>query len=324
MGRCSEVAVSITRHFCTRSLLYNMPAIMRKEPEASAKGPQGRGGRGQRGRSWALTFFAKPEFVLDTSEIAYFVSGEEICPETKRQHWQSYIRFLRPKSMKQVKSLVDDQKVHCEIAKGSPVQNRDYCLKEGKCFREEGTMPSQGKRNDLIAFREHYRNSGSERQAIESDDMLPMIARYPRLANTLSLLYSVQRSRPTELHIYWGPTGTGKSWTAFEEAKKIGAPYFKPVEDRWWDGYEQNPAVIIEDFRGEIPLAMLLRLADRYPMRVPIKGGYKEFNSQRIYITSNLDIDDWFNSSQKGYDVSMAALRRRITKKVHFNKPYGT
>jgi len=124
--------------------------------------------------------------------------------------------------------------------------------------------------------------------------------------------------------VHWGPTGTGKSHTAYEESKALGPTYFKPVSDKWWDGYDQQPSVIIEDFRGEIALATLLRLADKYPMRVPVKGGYKEFNSKRIYITSNIDIDDWFNKEQKGYEASMEALKRRITKKIHFNKPYSS
>jgi hypothetical protein len=135
-------------------------------------------------------------------------------------------------------------------------------------------------------------------------------------------MYQPERTETTELHIYWGPTHTGKSHTAFEEARKLGPVYVKPSDSQWWDGYEGQPSVILEDFRGEIPLAMMLRLADKYPLRVQVKGGYKQFNSKRIYITSNIDVDEWFNTNQKGYEASMDAFRRRITVKKHFNEQF--
>lgn len=273
-------------------------------------------------RNWAATFYVAPDFVFDTAKIRYFIAGEEKCPETGRTHYQAFIVFKNKQSMKAVKRIVDDNTVHLEPAKASALANIKYCSKDGNIYREEGKRPKgQGARSDLVAFRDHFKSGGTTRAAIEDDGKLAMVARYPRLANTLELMYSVERSEPTELHIFWGVPGSGKSHKAFEEAKELGDVYFKP-QGPWWDGYDSQPSVIFEDFRGETPLAQFLRLADRYPLRVAVKGGFKQFNSKRLYVTSNLDIDDWWNSEQKGYDVSMEAFRRRITIKIHFPSRY--
>ncbi|KAF8784594.1 Replication-associated protein like [Argiope bruennichi] len=55
----------------------------------------------------------------------------------------------------------------------------------------------------------------------------------------------------------------------------------------------------------------LLRLLDRYPLKVPIKGGYAEFNSEIIYITSNQHWSEWYPSIP-----NKDALWRRIQVKI--------
>lgn len=274
-----------------------------------------------RARRYALTFFTLPDFTFDESIIRYFVAGHEICPETKKHHWQAYIELFKPCSLKKVKQIVDDRKVHVEICKGTAQDNIEYCKKDGVVYREEGKPAAPGTRTDIHSLRDHFKNKKRLQSAVESDELVTAVAKFPRFVNTLQLLYSPQRDFITELYVLWGVPGSGKSHRAFSDAKQLGRVYFKPAGP-WWDGYEGQESAIFEDFRGETGLAMLLRLADRYPLRVPVKGGFREFTSRRIYITSNLDTCDWFNTEARGYDVSMAALARRITKKTHYPVPY--
>ncbi len=268
-------------------------------------------------RRYCITFWSPPDFVFDTDIIRYFIAGEEVCPDSKRTHYQSYIELFKKTSLKKLVEIVDDKKIKALPCKGSGAQNIEYCSKDGKIYREEGKSATPGKRTDLISLREHFKSQKRLRTAIEDDELIGPVARYPRLVNTLQLLYSVERNFTTELYVYWGVPGSGKSHLAYEEAKSRGRVYFKPT-GKWWDGYSGEETVIFEDFRGETGLAMLLRLGDKYPLRVQYKGGFHQFVSSRLYITSNLDIDEWFNPDSRGYDISIEALRRRITKKVHF------
>jgi len=295
-----------------------------------------------RARRCAITFWSPPDFKEDEG-IHYFLSAEEICPDTKKVHYQSYIEFSKQLSLTAIKKLINDDKANILKCKGNTQQNIEYCKKgeqtkeewtrlrsKGpnygknlKLYREFGTPKQQGKRTDILELRDHFKQGKRLRDAVLDDSMCRTVAKHPKFARMVELMFSKPRSEMTELYIYWGVTGAGKSHKAQADAGPDA--YYKPLgkDSQWWDGYEQNESIIIEDFRGEIPLSTLLRLADKYPMRVPVKGGYCNFDSRKIYITSNIDIHEWFNTSQKGYDASMAALKRRITKKVHFDLPFN-
>lgn len=274
-------------------------------------------------RRWQLTFYKKPEFPFLPEKMRYFISGEEICPETKRVHWQSYIELLAGTTMKQVQRLVENPVVHVEQCKCDGPTNIKYCKKDGNIWREEGTPAheTQGTRHDLIGFREHYKEGGTTREAIENDGFIAQVAKYPRLADTLRYLYASERNFKTELHIFWGVSNSGKSYKARQEAKAFGTVYNKPA-GKWWDMYDGQDSVILEDFRGTTSLQQFLVLADEHPLIVPIKGTYRQFTSKRIYVTSNVDPQTWFNFMQNGYDESMIAFKRRITRELHFTEEW--
>lgn len=115
------------------------------------------------------------------------------------------------------------------------------------------------------------------------------------------------RDFKTEFHVYWGDPRTGKSKLAFDTAGAFGSVYYKP-RGEWWDGYVQQDSVIIDDFYGWLKYDELLKLTDRYPYRVPIKGGFEIFNSKKIFITSNISPELWFKFPN--YDHT--ALTKRI------------
>ena len=57
--------------------------------------------------------------------------------------------------------------------------------------------------------------------------------------------------------------------------------------NKWWNGYEGQDVVVLDDIRADFAkYHELLTLLDKYPHKVEIKGGYMQFNSPRIYITS--------------------------------------
>lgn len=118
-----------------------------------------------------------------------------------------------------------------------------------------------------------------------------------------------------QVHVLYGEPGTGKSMQAFELARRGASYYYKP-RGEWWDGYQQDEVVVVDDFYGWLKWDELLKICDRYPYRVPVKGGYRQFHTHHLVLTSNSHYSTWYNFV--GYNP--AALERRLTTCIRFEK----
>ena len=128
-------------------------------------------------------------------------------------------------------------------------------------------------------------------------------------------LMKPDRDWKSDVFIYWGDTGTGKTRAVYEAEADLWIATDNSLN--WFDGYTGQEAVLFDDFvsiKNE-KFGFLLRLLDRYPMDVPVKGGFTKWLPKRIYFTSNLRVEDWFMGVSA---ASQSALRRRITDTVHF------
>lgn len=111
-----------------------------------------------------------------------------------------------------------------------------------------------------------------------------------------------------EVIVLWGSTGVGKSRRAWEEAGLDAYP--KDPRTKFWDGYRSQKHVVVDEFRGGIDIAHLLRWCDRYPVNVEIKGAAVTLKAEKIWITSNLPPERWYPDLDA---ETMAALLRRLT-----------
>lgn len=112
--------------------------------------------------------------------------------------------------------------------------------------------------------------------------------------------------------VYWGRTGSGKTSAVFQNATRL---WIYPGNG-WFDGYDGHPQVLFDDFSGsEFKLPYLLKLLDRYPMQVPVKGDFVSWAPEEIYITSNLDPRCWFPNAHPEH---VEAMFRRFTNVIRF------
>lgn len=113
--------------------------------------------------------------------------------------------------------------------------------------------------------------------------------------------------------VFIGETGTGKSRRAWDLAGMDA--YCKDPNTKFWCGYSGQRNVVIDEFRGRIDVSHLLRWLDRYPVNVEIKGSSVPLHCQSFYITSNLDVEQWYPELD---EPTLNALKRRI-KITRFN-----
>ncbi|AXH77239.1 MAG: putative viral replication protein [Circoviridae sp.] len=262
-------------------------------------------------KNWTITLnnytnedVAKLLQLQERDEVRYLCYGFEGAQSTP--HIQGFISFNGRKRLPFVKELVGTRG-HYEIARGTPAQNRAYCSKEGGEFFEYGELPNgQGSRTDLAELQQCVESGASSKEIAQS--FFSQFIRYHRGIEKAIHYRCEPREWKTEVRVYWGLTGTGKTSRVFTECGD-DAPYPHPGGG-WFDGYHGQRNALFDDFGGsEFKLSYLLKLLDRYPMLVPVKGGFVQWVPRVIYITSNKSPDEWYaNADSRHVD----ALTRRI------------
>lgn len=247
--------------------------------------------------------------ILD--EAVYSIIGFEVAPTTGTQHIQGYVYFKNARGIKAIRKALQ---CHVEISRGTAEQNRTYCMKEGD-YNEFGIMPKQGKRNDLVAFKDAIIDGESERVLI--DEYTECFAKYDRFwqrCRNIVLKEKAETMEAPEVIVLIGEPGVGKTRLIYdtEDTDNI---YKLEVGDGstgsvFWNGYDGEEIILIDDFHNNLKLDYMLRLLDRYPMRLNTKGSYTWKCAKKIYITSNIDVNYWYPNCA---DIHKRALMRRIT-----------
>jgi len=214
--------------------------------------------------------------------VSYFIYGKEICPKTGRPHLQFYVEFNSSKTFATIKKRYP--KLNLKARDGTAQQAADYCKKD-QDYVEFGQISVQGERTDLAALCLSIRQG-----EITTDDVLcqdPMaFHQYGRTFMAAEDWYyrSVKRTTMTTCDWYVGPTGSGKSHTAYT---KYPDAYDYPYDADWCDGYRAQETMIVNDFRGQIRYSNLLRIIDKWPCTLRRRNGQpRPFVSKHVVITS--------------------------------------
>lgn len=240
---------------------------------------------------------------------SYTIYGKEICPKTGRPHLQGYVEWRSSKEFTVMHKFFKGRG-HWEARykESTAEKAAEYCRKD-KDFTEWGEISQQGKRTDIEETMELVRNGATELEVFEA---MPAVAfKYPKALERYRLLVDKSKSKgfkKRDVRCYWGKTGTGKTRKAMEEFPdafmvSMGVTGF------WWTGYDGESCVVMDEFRGNIPLCQLLRMLDGYAVQVGVHGGSRYLNAETIIITSNVPIRDWYPNADA---ESMAALDRRF------------
>lgn len=271
-------------------------------------------------KNYTFTSFGeKPKF--NEEIFRYMGYGKEKCPKTGKKHWQGMCIFNKKRSFKSAKKLLQKycgNKCHVEMMRSTINKNLKYCKKEGK-YKEYGTLPKPGERNDLNKLKEEILNGKTVKEiAMEN---LNYYHQYGRSLNYVEdiRLSENERTEPPKCIWYWGKTGVGKSHKAYENTTVLNRYTWNKL-DKWWDKYYQQDYVIINDFRGEIEYSVLLEMLDKWPFYVPRRCREPiPFNSKYIIITAPNPPENTYRRQLNKNDGIDQLLRRieviELTKK---------
>lgn len=246
----------------------------------------------------------------------YLIYGKEIG-ENNTPHLQGYIYMKAGRTFSAMKKIIP--KAHIEASEGSAASNTKYCSKDGD-VTTFGAPPSQGKRNDIQEIKDMVRRGETMAKIVE------VAANYQsvRMAEVCMKYKPLEKREKPMVKWYYGGTGTGKTYAAWEETGYIDT-WVSHDSLQWFDGYDGQKNVIIDDFRaGDCRFSNLLRYLDRYPMKVPIKGGFVNWVPTLIIITSTHQPKKVYKNIDIQENIDQLLRRIDIIQKYNWSPPKST
>lgn len=231
-------------------------------------------------------------------------------------HLQGAVCFSKRKTLATVKKL--NNRAHWEVMRGTPKQASDYCKKtdtriNGPFFY--GTLPDgQGSRTDLKALFTAIKEKKSNIELLEESN--GSAAKFEKCIKfmrfTLMEKESDRQLQGVRIITLYGNTGTGKTYAAINYIANGNDYYICEAPSHasckvWFDGYEGQKTLILDDFAGSFcAFRYLLRLLDKYKLKVEVKGGFAWAVWTTVVITTNCHPSAWYTG------VDTAPLRRRL------------
>lgn len=256
------------------------------------------------GRYWRATIPVSCGYIPELKGNLCYLHGQQEIGESGYHHWQLLAVTSRKVTMAQLK---------CDLVPQANVELTRSAAYNDYCFKDDTAVP-----NTRFQYGQLPRSKArpADWDAIYSDAVAGRLDSIPKdvLIRNYSAIKRIRVDNCTPpmrpgvtVKCYWGPTGTGKTHRAFDEA---GANfYIKNSRTKWWDGYQGQPNVIIDEFSGSIDVTYLLNWFDKYPCFAEVKGFSVPLQAVNFWITSNIDPMFWYSDINPSH---REALLRRM------------
>lgn len=292
-------------------------------------------------RKWSFTINNptpddNPELWLDPEKVRCATWQLEQGGNLATPHYQGMVMWKgRGKRLNGMKEL--NRRAHFEEMHHSLRENWDYCRKESDSkgskrldgpwqIGDEPPEEGRGARNDLKVVKRKLDEGCSMEEIWENH--FESCLRYMKGLKEYRRMVMGKRSSQTKVIVVWGPPGSGKTtlvarW-AYEKSESLdGRDAYvltkamkSPGGGMWWDGYDGEEVVIIEEFEGWISRNDFKNLIDKGPYLVPNKGGSVQFRARYVYITSNRPPNLWWSREVPGFFAQWPEVKRRLSSPV--------
>ena len=261
-----------------------------------------------------------------------------MCDETGEQgtyHTHLYMTFRNSVMFDTVRSKFYG--AHIEPAKGKHRENRDYIRKEGKwlddakhetnhpeTFEEWGELPPDKSRSESQAEQ-------IMQMVMEGKTNAQILREMPTAYSKINYIEQARQTLLQEQHenewrnlsvtYIWGETGAGKTRSIME---LYGYPNVYRVMDyaHPFDSYKGQDVILFDEFRSQLPLSAMLGYLDGYPVELPCRYANKQARFTKVFLVSNIPLEQQYPSVQIEKPGDWAAFRRRIQVVQHKTRDF--
>lgn len=281
------------------------------------------------------------------------IYGEEKAPTTGRDHLQFYciLRGTHGKSRNQLKKLCYPG-IHWEPSRRSAIANIIYCSKEKKYWMhcDSGFDPLENNKKGKTQKFDEAKELAIQGKLDEIDSEIYIKHKQNLEKIFMSTIKVIDQNWSNNLigdcfhnHSIWihGDTGLGKSYRAvnvvnylelfWADFRKHHPEYpenyfipkvYKKGRNKWWDYYEYEDIVIIEELDPKCCEYMTQAIkiwTDQYTFPVEVKqGGFKAIRPKFFIFTSNYSMKECFPNK-----IDLDPLKRRI-KEYHITTKFDS
>lgn len=290
-------------------------------------------GRVDRSRSWLLTVPAagdkgvsREELIKALEPYDCYAGQLEEGGKTAYKHWQILLRHGHQIRFSTLKNRLPSAHIEaCRDVNASyryVTKTRTRVAGEPPLIKGEWTDITPGKRTDLENLRHEILTSEKNLDEILLDH--PSAWRFEKACRALIEARdrkNQQKMRDSlRVSVFYGATGTGKTRAALAACDDL-ADVCRLTHYRTgaFDGYVGQKTLVMDEFRGQLPISELLNLLDIYPLNLPARYYDRPARFERVIICSNIAPWAWYPDIDQ---ETKAALARRLSEVKRFKADF--
>lgn len=250
---------------------------------------------------------------------------------TGARHFQMFLQFKKKITLAGLKRVFRTPRIHWEPRKKTARQADDYCGKDdtalewcycasdkcmfkfgGEAERQQGARSlSWGELKETPGEVIHQNiidmyHGGASNAEVATTFPSQWVSKYKGYEK-LAQYFQEERTRENprgmpHVVVFFGPTGVGKTQRArfwLDSMKDLGRPFFvKKGNNKWWDGYQGERNVLINEFDPDAKAGMclhdFLEVCDWGSPPIEVKGSMTTLNADIIVFTSNKNPREWY------------------------------
>ncbi|MEM0173493.1 MAG: hypothetical protein QXI16_03185 [Sulfolobaceae archaeon] len=263
----------------------------------------------------------KEEVIEKFSQLGYnYLIASIETAKTGQRHLQGYCELDNQMRFNTIKKALGG--IHFEVRKGTQKQAIDYVVKLGTTYDDGSTIESLYINEGEPKLQKEDTSRTDIEDFVyaiqEGKNDFELLTEYPRqfllyqnkiqtIRNTMLEQKYARTFRELYVEYIYGGAGTGKSKYVFDnypDAYKVNS-----YHSGAFDGYRNEDVLVLEEFRGNFPLSLLLQILDGYPLRLPARFNDKQACYTKVFIISNIALEEQYPNID---DKSLMALYRRI------------
>lgn len=234
--------------------------------------------------------------------VAWLRGQKEIGANAGRPHWQLFVTFKRAVRLAAIKRIFTNR-CHAEPSRSTSAEA--YVFKDDTAIT--GTRFELGEKPFNRSNKTDWALAKSKAKLGLLDECPPDI--YVKYYRTLKAIAMDNMTKPADLTSccgiwIYGPPGTGKSHYARQH---YGNSLYLKAQNKWWDGYQGERNVLLDDFDCKVLGHYIKIWADKYCFMAEAKGSSMQIRPHNFIVTSNYKIEELFDCP-----ILIEAIKRRF------------